>query len=121
TQRISTSKLNELNAMIGAPSIQRTLQIDEDRVRESWNCGAGLMGLLRRVALSAADVMLDESWRTIIQCGRDECDWVAIDTSRNHSRRYCSSAGCGNLARVTRHYHRHKAQPVRARRLAAVQ
>lgn len=35
-------------------------------------------------------------------CGQDTCDDVYVDTSRNHSRRYCSS-GCSNRANVRAH------------------
>ncbi len=31
------------------------------------------------------------------------CSWVFLDTSRGYRRRWCSSADCGNRARVRRH------------------
>ena len=113
-QRVQPARLDELNKMLAAPSVRRTLRLSGDRVVETSECGDGLMAPLRRVAVSAADVMTGGLWRKIILCDRDECDWLAIDTSRNHSRRYCSSAGCGNLARVTRHYRRHRSHELKA-------
>lgn len=117
-QRIGQSKLADLNTMLGTSALQRTLEVNDDGVIEACDCGDGLMAPLRKVALSAADVLLDGSWRKVICCDRDECDWLAVDTSRNHSRRYCSSSGCGNLARATRHYRRHKT-PIGPGRLRA--
>lgn len=40
------------------------------------------------------------------RCADDGCGWLFLDASRNGSRRWCSSADCGNRARVRRHYRR---------------
>ncbi len=119
--RIAPSKLVELNKMLAAPGVHRKLELADEGVIATWDCGDGLSGMLRKIALSAADVLLDESWRKIICCDRDACDWLAIDTSKNHSRRYCSSAGCGNFARVQRHYHRQHAGAAKVRPRAIAQ
>ncbi len=108
-QRVNRAKLGELNAMLAASSLRRTLRLEGDRVTEAWECDGGLVAPLHKVAVSAADVLLDGSWRKVVACSRDNCDWLAVDTSRNHSRRYCSAAGCGNLERVQRHYRKHRA------------
>jgi predicted RNA-binding Zn ribbon-like protein len=34
------------------------------------------------------------------------CGWLFIDQSRSHTRRWCSSADCGNRERARRHYAR---------------
>ena len=36
------------------------------------------------------------------------CRWLFIDRSRNRSRTWCDMAVCGNRAKASRHYHRHK-------------
>jgi predicted RNA-binding Zn ribbon-like protein len=41
-------------------------------------------------------------------CGADDCLDVMVDTSRNHSKRYCSADVCGNRA-TTRAYRARKA------------
>ncbi len=41
-------------------------------------------------------------------CAGDRCDWLFIDNSRNHSRRWCSMSGCGNRAKARRSYARRK-------------
>jgi predicted RNA-binding Zn ribbon-like protein len=36
-------------------------------------------------------------------CEGEECEWLFIDTSKNHSRRFCSTTECGYpLASATR-------------------
>lgn len=36
----------------------------------------------------------------------DDCRWLFLDTTRNHSRRWCDPADCGNRARQRAHYRR---------------
>lgn len=36
------------------------------------------------------------------------CGWLFLDRSRNKSRAWCDMAVCGNRAKASRHYHRHK-------------
>jgi predicted RNA-binding Zn ribbon-like protein len=42
------------------------------------------------------------------RCDGDRCGWLFLDTSKNHSRRWCSMAGCGNRAKSRRHYERRR-------------
>ena len=71
-----------------------------------------LLSFLRPVALDAAELLEDEVSRDLVrmceerQVGR--CDWLFVDTSRNHSRRFCSMQDCGNRAKQRRHYQRGK-------------
>ncbi len=37
------------------------------------------------------------------RCGNPRCRLIFLDLSRNHSRRWCDTAGCGNRDRVRRH------------------
>jgi predicted RNA-binding Zn ribbon-like protein len=61
--------------------------------------------LLDRLALDAAEMLTSpETLRKTSACG--ECRWLYLDTTRNHSRRWCDPADCGNRARQRRHYRR---------------
>lgn len=66
---------------------------------------------------TAADVLpalvlrTDELFRSadVARVGRCEgrgCGWLFLDTTRNHSRRWCSTDDCGNRERARRHYRR---------------
>jgi predicted RNA-binding Zn ribbon-like protein len=69
--------------------------------------GAALDSLLWPIARSAAD-LLTSRWRGRVgQCADDRgCGWLFIDTSKNHSRRWCDINDCGNRAKARRHYQR---------------
>lgn len=42
------------------------------------------------------------------ECAAEDCGWLFLDTSRNHSRRWCDMSACGNRQKAKRHYHRAK-------------
>jgi predicted RNA-binding Zn ribbon-like protein len=65
--------------------------------------------MLWPVLRSAMDVLTSEDERgRIHKCESPTCDWLFIDTSRNHSRRWCDMKTCGNRAKAHRYYARHK-------------
>ena len=62
--------------------------------------------LLRRlwkpIALSAAELLTSPHLARVRECSGDRCDWLFVDTSRNHLRRWCSMAECGNRSKSQR-------------------
>lgn len=63
-----------------------------------------------------AQVILDDALDLLARgarvrkCASDRCGWLFLDTSKNHSRRWCSMDSCGNRAKTRRHYERHRAR-----------
>ena len=54
-------------------------------------------------ALPAVELLLSEDRRWAGQCADDrECGWLFLDTSKNHSRRWCDMNDCGNRAKQRR-------------------
>ena len=65
--------------------------------------------LLGPIARSAAELLVQpELVAKIHQCEGDNCGWLFVDCSKNHSRRWCDMRDCGNRAKVRRHRKRHK-------------
>ena len=63
------------------------------------------------VALSAVDLMTSESYKWVGQCAdEDGCGWLFVDTSKNHSRRWCDINDCGNRAKQRRYQKRAQRQ-----------
>ena len=62
--------------------------------------------LLWPVAKSAADLLTSERLARVRECAGGTCGWLFIDTSKNHSRRWCDMRDCGNVAKAKRHYHK---------------
>ncbi|MFD7022482.1 CGNR zinc finger domain-containing protein [Promicromonospora sukumoe] len=58
----------------------------------------GIAGVLDAVRSSEAA----GEWERLKVCARDTCRWAFYDASRNHARRWCSMAGCGNFVKMRR-------------------
>jgi predicted RNA-binding Zn ribbon-like protein len=74
----------------------------------SWeNPRSSLDSVLWPVMQSAAEVLTSEGLARVGECQDDRgCGWLFIDTSRNHTRRWCSMGDCGNRAKARRHHQR---------------
>jgi predicted RNA-binding Zn ribbon-like protein len=84
-------------------------ELVEDAVRKAslvslrpltWRAGS----IVDRVRLSVWRLFEDEDLNRLRQCDDDGCGWLFLDRSKNGSRRWCSSADCGNRARARKHY-----------------
>ena len=71
-----------------------------------WADKAALDQMLWPIALSAADLLTLGNASRIRECAGVGCDWLFIDTSRNHMRRWCSMDECGNRAKSRRFFER---------------
>ena len=65
-----------------------------------WDNATALDRMLWPIALSAAELLTEMDMSRVRQCSG--CDWLFLDTSRNHLRRWCSMSACGNRAKVRR-------------------
>jgi predicted RNA-binding Zn ribbon-like protein len=66
--------------------------------------------MLWPVVRSAADLLTSADLRHVRQCARREgCDWLFVDTTKNHSRRWCSMSMCGSIDKARRYYQRKRA------------
>jgi predicted RNA-binding Zn ribbon-like protein len=59
-------------------------------------------------ALMAAQA--DGTWTRVKACARDTCRWLFYDTTRNHSRTWCTSTTCGSREKARRYYRRQLAR-----------
>jgi predicted RNA-binding Zn ribbon-like protein len=64
---------------------------------------------LHLVSRALADLLTSPRLRRVGRCeGVGNCGWLFLDTTKNHSRRWCSMAGCGSRAKMRRYYARSK-------------
>jgi predicted RNA-binding Zn ribbon-like protein len=62
--------------------------------------------LLWPVAESAADLLCYGDLTLVKKCENSACVLFFYDTTKNHSRRWCSMSACGNRMKVAAHYQR---------------
>jgi len=70
-----------------------------------WSLGSDSDELERPlwdIARSAADLLTSGDHDRIKECASTTCEWVFLDRSRNHSRRWCEMSDCGNRAKARR-------------------
>lgn len=57
------------------------------------------------IVRGSIELLLSENRIHVGQCADDRgCGFLFLDTSKNHSRRWCSMENCGNRAKAQRHY-----------------
>ena len=61
------------------------------------------------IARAAADLLASPDLALVRACSSATCQWLFLDTSKNHHRRWCSMKQCGNREKVRRFYARRRA------------
>jgi predicted RNA-binding Zn ribbon-like protein len=61
------------------------------------------------LSLSAAELMTSDEVELVRACGNAECRWLFLDTSKNHTRRWCDMKICGNRMKARRFKAQHRA------------
>ena len=54
------------------------------------------------LAQSVRELLFSEQLEQMRTCDMDTCRWLFLDTSKNHSRRWCNMKVCGNRAKARR-------------------
>jgi len=101
---VGATDLDALNAVV--KKLGGDAQIKRTRSGFVWawrTDGGDLESFLDPIALSAANLLLSEKHQWVGQCADDRgCGWLFLDTSKNHSRRWCDMNDCGNRAKQRR-------------------
>ena len=104
----AAADLAVLNEVLAEGMTRRKLEASGTGLCWSWAAEAGgLDWMLGPIAHSAAELLTSRDLERLKQCNGPTCDWLFVDESRNHSRRWCDMRDCGNRAKARRHYHRH--------------
>jgi len=62
--------------------------------------------LLGPIAETALDLLCEADLSLLKRCGSGTCIRLFYDTTKNHSRRWCSMESCGNRVKVAAYYER---------------
>jgi predicted RNA-binding Zn ribbon-like protein len=60
------------------------------------------------LARSAAGLIASQDVGKLRACGDPQCRWLFLDTSKNHTRRWCDMKVCGNRMKARRFKAQHK-------------
>ncbi|MGA8085727.1 MAG: CGNR zinc finger domain-containing protein [Terracidiphilus sp.] len=60
------------------------------------------------LSLRAAELVTSDEMERVRACGNAECRWLFLDTSKNHTRRWCDMKICGNRMKARRFKAQHR-------------
>lgn len=66
------------------------------------------------IARDAAELLASERVELIRACASKTCEWLFLDESKNHRRRWCDMTKCGNRAKVRSFYKRNRKTDARS-------
>jgi predicted RNA-binding Zn ribbon-like protein len=72
------------------------------------DAGNHLQAPLWAIAQSAAELLASDNLAFVRACASETCQWLFLDVSKNHGRRWCDMTRCGNRAKVRAFYERKK-------------
>ena len=99
-ERPKSNDLATLNSARNEAFSASYIATTEDGFAIDWRDRSAPERMLWPSALSAAELLTSADRDRVRQCGG--CDWLFVDTSRNHLRRWCSMSACGNRAKARR-------------------
>jgi predicted RNA-binding Zn ribbon-like protein len=106
---IPPAALNTLNQYIQAAAQRSRLVVVNGRFVWRFDAlPAGFDAPLWPIARSAAELLASEQLAFVRACASKTCQWLFLDTSKNHRRRWCDMTKCGNRAKFRRFYARKK-------------
>jgi predicted RNA-binding Zn ribbon-like protein len=100
--------MDELNQSLSKISKGAGIRQSARGFEWAWNVDRDALEIpIALVTLSAAELLVSAERERVGQCADERgCGWLFVDTSKNHSRRWCDSKDCGNRERQHRYYER---------------
>jgi predicted RNA-binding Zn ribbon-like protein len=100
--------MNLLGTAAGAALARRRLVWVDGGVEWAW-CELEAATPLWMLAEAATRLLNSEEMALLRACDSPTCRWLFVDTSKNHSRRWCDMKVCGNRIKARRFYRRERA------------
>ncbi|QNI37247.1 CGNR zinc finger domain-containing protein [Edaphobacter albus] len=94
----------KLDQYLHMAQTNRRLRWNKSRFELSWSAGedSELQLPLWLLAQSASELLIAEAAQRVSACANLECRWLFLDTTKNHTRRWCDMKICGNRMKVRR-------------------
>lgn len=93
--------LERLNDVLAEALCHQRLEPAEGGYTWGWEgLGDALDSPLWPVARSAAELLTSDRLPRVRECDSPTCNWLFLDYSKNHSRRWCSMKVCGNRSKA---------------------
>jgi predicted RNA-binding Zn ribbon-like protein len=102
-EEVPEDSLETLEGCFKQAAARRRLTTEDGNLSWSWKgLSRQLAAPLWLLAQSGADLLLSEQSVQLRSCSSDTCRWLFLDTSKNHTRRWCDMKVCGNRMKARR-------------------
>jgi predicted RNA-binding Zn ribbon-like protein len=109
TGRFPASAVRALNVLLEAAPGSYRLSVAEGGLLLRYGAEPKkALHLLEPLVRSAAQFLAGADLTRIRKCANEKCVLYFFDSTKNHGRRWCSMAGCGNRLKAAAHYRRMK-------------
>ena len=99
----NTTLLKTLERHFQTARLKQTLQWKAAHLEWSFTEAEDAFDLpLWLLARSASDLLTSETLSALRACDNPECQWLFLDTSKNHTKRWCDMKICGNRMKARR-------------------
>lgn len=110
-KKIKKSQVKDINEKLKLQNGWAEIQIDEKGFKKTSRIEfTDSIKILSVIAESVADFLTENKFGTLRVCESEDCILFFNDTTKNHSRRWCSMESCGNRAKANAFYKRKKAK-----------
>jgi predicted RNA-binding Zn ribbon-like protein len=108
-QSISDKLLAPLNTEFVQAMTHMRLTDGEHGFELGWSKNTNALDqMLWPITRSAVDLLTSPDLKKVKECASESCGWLFVDTTKNSSRQWCETQGCGNKARVRKHRQRRR-------------
>lgn len=109
TQPVPAAPLSALNGRVQESA--RHLLLVPSKARFHWKFDSSMINSyapLWPIARDAAELLASDRLKLVRACASKTCEWLFLDETKNHRRRWCDMTKCGNRAKAKRFYVRQK-------------
>lgn len=109
---IPVSIISVINQVLSQrPGYPQLIQKKSGFEQRFHSAAASAHNLLVPLAEAACDLLCRADFALIKKCGNPACILYFYDTTKNHTRNWCSMQVCGNRMKVAAHYRRNRSNP----------
>ena len=109
----AASPMRKLEAWFHEASAQQQLHWESGKLAWRLPQSPALALPFWVLSLSVEQFFTSDQMQLLRACGAEECRWLFVDTSKNHTRRWCDMKICGNRVKARRFKAQHLARPLR--------
>lgn len=110
---VPASSLAIMNRILQARPGHFAVRREQGRYRRDFiDSGSKRPTVLARIVDSAVTLLCQDARPLVRRCDNPACILFFYDTTKNHGRRFCSAAVCGNRMKAAAHYRRRKVDTI---------